>query len=141
MSFLNQTDIRKIETKIRTLEEMTSSELKIIVCQYAWFGLERKAHQLFKQYELRKTKERNTVLLLIVEKDHELMIYGDKGIHEKTSADHWPKVRDAILNEFKIGDYYSGLTTGLELIADNLIEQFPTSPDNNNEICNELIFV
>jgi uncharacterized membrane protein YgcG len=84
MSILNQEDIRKLEVKISALETMTSAEFKIIICNHAWLGIKHKASQLFKKYGLDKTQERNAVLLLVVAKDKELLIYGDTGIHEKS---------------------------------------------------------
>jgi len=141
MSILNQEDIHKLEAKISALETMTSAEFKIIICKQAWLGIKRKAYQLFKKYDLDKTKESNAVLLLIVEKDKELLIYGDTGIHKKSSIDHWPLVRDAILNEFRNRDYYTGLSTGIEMIAANLIEHFPAETNNENEVSNEIIFI
>ena len=141
MSILNQEDIHKLEAKISVLETMTSAEFKIIICKQAWLGIKRKASQLFKKYDLDKTKESNAVLLLIVEKDKELLIYGDTGIHKKSSIDHWPSVRDVIIKEFRNNDYYTGLSTGIEMIAANLIEHFPAEMNNENEVSNEIIFI
>lgn len=141
MSILNQEDIHKLEAKISALEKMTSAEFKIIICKHAWLGVKRKAFQLFKKYNLDKTQERNAVLLLIVEKDKELLIYGDTGIHQKSSTQHWPAVRDAILDEFKNNEYYTGISTGLEMIATNLIKHFPVNDTDTNKVSNEIIFI
>jgi len=140
MSLLDQEEIRHLEAKIGAMESMTSAEFKIIVCKHAWLGIARKASKLFKQYGLDQTQDRNAVLLLVVEKHKELLIYGDVGIHEKTSTDHWPSVRDAILSEFKKQNHYSGLSTGIEMIASNLMEHFPAGSEQANEVSNEIIF-
>jgi len=141
MPILNQQEIRNLETKISALETMTSAEFKIIICKNAWLGIKHKAFQVFKKYGLDKTQENNAVLLLIVEKDKEILIYGDTGIHKKSSTDHWPSVRDTILEEFKKADYYTGLASGIEMIAANLIEHFPAKKSNENEVSNEIIFI
>jgi len=141
MLLLNQEDIHKLEAKIAALEVMTSAEFKIIICKHAWMGLKRKAYRLFKKYGLDKTKAKNAVLLLVVEKDKELLIYGDTGIHQVSSTQHWPAVRDAILEEFKSNEYYTGLSTGIEMIATNLIEHFPADSTNIDEVSNAIIFI
>jgi uncharacterized membrane protein len=141
MSLLTQDEIHKLEVKISILESMTSAEFKIIFCQHAWTGIQRKAEKLFKKYGLGKTRGRNAVLLLIVEKDREVLIYGDKGIHQKSSTEHWPSVCEAILDNFRSSDYYTGLTTGLEMIAENLLQHFPVDGSNHSEVCNEILFV
>jgi len=141
MSILSKEEIQKIEAKITTLETMTSAEFKIIICKNAWMGIKRKAYKLFKKYNLDKTKEKNAVLLLVVEKSKELLIYGDQGIHKKSSTNHWTLVRDVILNDFKNDNFYAGLSSGIEMIATNLIEHFPANKDNKNEVSNEIIFI
>ena len=141
MSLLKQSEIAKLELKIKTLETMTSAEFKIIFCKHAWLGVKHKAGQLFKKYQLDKTKDRNSVLLLVVEEDREIAIFGDVGINEKSSTEHWSVITDAILSDFKSESYYIGLSTGLDLIASNLVERFPTDESNHNEVSNAIIFV
>lgn len=141
MSLLELPEIEKLELKIKALEAMTSAEFKIIFCKHAWLGIKRKASQLFKKYQLDQTKDRNSVLLLVVEKDREIAIVGDVGINEISPNEHWSVVRDAILSDFKREHYYVGLSTGLDLIASNLVESFPTDENNHNEVSNAIIFI
>jgi len=141
MALLTQSETQRLEAKINALEKLTSAEFKIIFCKHAWTGIQRKAEKLFNKYELDKTRERNAVLLLIVEKDRELLIYGDEGIHQKSSTDHWPAVRDAIIENFRSDDFYTGISTGIELIAENLVQHFPADNNNPNEVSNEILFV
>lgn len=138
---LNQDEKKRLEMKIAALENLTSAEFKIIICQRAWMGIKRKAQYLFKKYHLDKTENRNAVLLLVVEKDKELLVYGDVGVCEETVSDHWLKVRTTVLKAFKNDAYYVGLSSGLEMIADNLSEQFPAPNNNNNEVNNEVIYL
>ncbi len=141
MPLLTQDEIHKLEAKISTLETLTSAEFKIVFCQHAWAGIQHKAEKIFKKYRLDKTRERNTVLLLIAQKDRELLIYGDEGIHQRSSTEHWPAVRDAIINDFRCGDFYTGISTGIEMVAENLMQHFPVTDDNHNEVSNEILFV
>jgi uncharacterized membrane protein len=136
---LNPEEIKKIETKIAAVESMTSTEFKIIICSHAWMGLKRKAHKLFIKHGLDKTKERNAVLILWVEKDREFLIYGDEGIHSKVGENFWLEVRDQMLVSIKESGIPAGLSMGLHLLADILAEHFP-STEEVDELSNKIIF-
>jgi len=140
MSLLNETERRKLEAKIGAMENLTSAEFKIVICDRAWIGSKRKAARLFKKYGLDRTTERNAVLLLVLTKDRELVLFGDKGIYQKSTTQHWPAVRNAIIEEFKKDEYYVGLSIGIEMIAENLIQHFPGDNETDREISNEIIY-
>lgn len=136
---LNQQEQQKLEAKIAAVELMTSAEFKIIICQHAWFGLKRKAKQLFKKYKLDQTAERNAVLIVLAEKDHEFLIYGDEGIHKLVGEGFWLNIKEKMQSYFKQGDIAGGLSIGLHMLADIMAEHFPKT-DDENEICNTIIF-
>ena len=136
---LDADEIRKLETKIAAVESMTSAEFKIIVCSHAWFGIKNKARKLFKKYGLDKTPDRNAVLILLVNKDREFLIYGDEGINNKVGEGFWLGIKDAMLEHFKQGNIAAGLSLGLHLLADILVEHFPKK-DGANELPNNIIF-
>ena len=137
---LSKEDVQHLEMKIAAAEQLTSAELKIIVARHAWFGARKKAIKLFKKYSLDKTKSRNAVLILVLEKDRQLLIYGDEGIHNKVGTGRWELIRDEVLAEFSKGEYAVGLGLGIHLVADSLIEFFPANENHTNEVSNEIIF-
>ena len=136
---LDASEIKKLELKIASVEEMTSAEFKIIICAHAWLGLQRKARKLFKKYGLENTAERNSVLVLLAEKDREFLIFGDEGVHQKVGEGFWLNVKEEMLKYFKQGNIAEGLSLGLHLLADILIEEFPRK-ESKNEISNKIIF-
>jgi len=137
---LEEREIKRLEAKITALETMTTAEFKIIICSHAWFGLKRKARALFNKYNLNKTKDRNAVLIMLVENDREFLIYGDEGIHNKVGDEFWQSTRQTMAGFFRQGEIANGLSTGLHLIADALTEHFPGHNADTNEISNEIIF-
>ena len=137
---LSEEDVQHLEMKIAAAEQLTSAEFKIIVARRAWFGTRKKAIKLFKKYKLDKTQSRNAVLLLVLEKDKQLLIYGDEGIHNKVGTGRWELIRDEVLAEFRKGEYAVGLGLGIHLVADSLIEHFPLEAHRVNEVSNEIIF-
>lgn len=140
MTLLNNDEIKRLEAKIAALETLTTSEIKIIICRNAWFGLKHKAHKLFKKYKLHETKERNAVLLLLEEKNREFLIYGDEGIHQKVGNGFWEKTGQSMQTSFQNGEIANGLSTGLHIIAEALAQHYPGHAADINEISNEIIF-
>lgn len=140
MEFLTTDELRRIGLKVAAAEMLTSAEFKIIIAKHAWFGLKNKAIRLFKKYHLHKTEKRNAVLILIVEKDQQLLIFGDTGIHSKVGTTHWEAIRDAMLDHFRQGKHAEGLDLGIFLLADSLAEHFPVDRDQYNRLSNEIIF-
>ncbi len=140
MALLTSIEIQHLETKIAAAEKLTSAEFKIIIAKRAWFGFRKKAIRLFKKYNLHQTKQRNAVLLLILEKDQQLLIYGDEEIHQKVGNAGWEAICEEVIAEFKCGEYALGIALGLHLITDNLVEHFPALEKKTNEVSNEIIF-
>lgn len=137
---LSEEDTQHLEMKIAAAEQLTSAEFKIIIAKHAWFGARKKALKLFRKYKLDKTRERNAVLLLVLEKDRQLLIYADEGIHSKVGVGRWELIRDKVLAEFSKNEYTEGLGLGIHLIADVLIEHYPFTGHHTNEVSNEIIF-
>lgn len=135
----NPTETKKLEAKIAAVEALTSAEFKIIICPHAWMGLKRKARKLFHKHGLDKTNERNAVLILLVEKDREFLIYGDKGIHSKVGEDFWLEVRDHMRTAFKEEGIAAGLSIGLLMLADILAEHFPET-EQADVLSNTIIY-
>lgn len=140
MGFLSADELRRLELKIAAAEMLTSAEFKIIIARHSWFGMKQKAIRLFKKYRLHKTEKRNAVLVLIVEKDQQLLIYADAGIHSKVGTAQWEAIRDVMLGHFKQRNYAEGVSTGIFLLADTLAEHFPADRDQYQRLSNEIIF-
>lgn len=136
---LTHEEKQRLEQKIAALECLTSAEFKIIITPHAYWGLKRKAARLFKKYQLHKTKDRSAVLVLLVAKDRQFLIYGDEGIHQKVGNSCWHTISQAALAFFKQEKYEAGLATTLHLLADILTEHFPSTGEKANEITNEII--
>jgi len=140
MTTLSKEEINRLEIKIEAVEKLSSAEFKVIIANRCWFGIRRKAINLFKKYSLDKTKDSNAVLFLILEKDQQISIYGDEGIHQKVGTNHWELICDQVTAKLKQNEYADAIALGIHLIADSLKEHFPAHEDNVNEVSNEIIF-
>lgn len=78
-------------------------------------------------------------MVLIVAKNRELVIYGDKGINELVDDDFWVQTKDKMISYFKNAQVCDGIILGVEDIAQKLSKYFPVSEKDTNEISNKVI--
>ena len=139
-TFLSDDDLARVTSKIAGAEKMTSAEIKLVIAEKCRTDIRRKALRTFKKYKLDKTARRNGVLILVVASKRQLLLYGDRGIHEKVGQHFWDEARDAMLNQFKNEKFGDGLCAGIHLIGEKLANIFPYEQDDENEISNEVVF-
>lgn len=137
---LTADDNQMVEQTIAEVEKQTSAEIKVVVLQHCWIDIREKARQQFHKLELHQTDQRNAVMILLVTRNREFLVYGDKGIHEKVGPEFWLQTRDAMLDEFKQGRIAQGLCVGIRTIGEQLNDHFPISKDDRNELDNEVVY-
>lgn len=138
--FLTNAELHRIKTKIAAAEQMTSAEIKLVVVKHCLTSIKRKAHKIFKKYNLDKTAQRNCVLILVVTTNRQLLIYGDQGIHEKVGQGFWQEIEKYITTKFRENKMGDGLSAGIHLIGNMLAHYFPFQVDDVNEISDDVVF-
>jgi uncharacterized membrane protein len=138
--FLTDAELHRINTKIAAAEQMTSAEIKLVIVKHCLTSIKRKAHKIFKKYNLDQTAQRNCVLILVVTTNRQLLIYGDHGIHEKVDQNFWEEIEKSITTKFKENKMGDGLSAGIHLIGDKLAHYFPVQVDDVNEISDDVVF-
>ncbi len=138
--FLLDEELHRITIKIAAAEKMTSAEIKLVVIKRCLISIKRKAHKIFKKYNLDKTARRNCVLILVVTANRQLLIYGDQGIHERVGQHFWVEVENSITTKFKENKMGDGLSAGIHLIGKKLAHYFPCHVSDENEISDDVVF-
>ena len=140
--FFTKEEQEKITAAIREAEKRTSGEIRIFIesrCKYVE-PLDRAA-ELFYGLKMHETKERNAVLVYIAIKDHQLAIFGDEGIHQKTGQAFWRKEVQEMLQEFNKEHYADGLVKVVSEIGDALYQHFPYDhAEDKNELSDDIVF-
>lgn len=132
--FFTAEEQQQIEAAIRTAEQATSAEIKLVVLRHCWQNIKAKAIELFKKHQLYNTQQRNAVLIVLVTTNREFTIYGDEGIHQKVGQSFWDDVRDVMAGHFRNNEFGYGLEAGIERIGDKLKYFYPCGDDDINEI-------
>ncbi len=138
--FLLEKELHRITIKIGAAEKMTSAEIKLVVIKRCRVSIKRKAHKIFKKYNLDRTAQRNCVLILVVTANRQLLVYGDQGIHARVGQHFWIEVENSITTKFKENNMGDGLSAGIHLIGQKLAHYFPGHVGDENEISNDVVF-
>ncbi|MEZ4919975.1 MAG: TPM domain-containing protein [Saprospiraceae bacterium] len=127
---------------IRKSETGSSGEIRVYVedtCPRP--NVVERAAEVFFDFEMQKTANRNGVLIYIAEKSRLFAVWGDSGIHEKVGFQFWDDEKSLLLDHFKDGKACEGVCKAVIQIGDKLRAHFPaTDSDNENELPDELIY-
>lgn len=87
---------------IRLAEQQTSGEVRLYVERKNRFvdPLDRAA-EIFMQLKMYETTNRNAVLIYVATVHHELAVFADEGIYQKTGQEFWNNAVRAMISEFK----------------------------------------
>jgi putative membrane protein len=88
---------------------------------------------------LYRTRESNGVEIYLSFFEREVVVIGDRAIHEKMGDQHWNKVRDLIIQGMKRKDVRGGICAAIESCGKALAEHFPHRPDDINELPDAVI--
>jgi uncharacterized membrane protein len=131
-------DHDRVSAAIAAAEMRTSGEIRVLIAREKADEPVAAAQQHFERLGMTQTKERNGVLIFVAPRSHTFAIIGDAGIHEKCGEAFWRLVAAEMSTHFKRGDFTGGLVHGIEHAGKLLAENFPRSPDDQNELPNKI---
>lgn len=132
--FLSTEQEQEIVSAIRAAEKNTSGEIRVHIEKNTNLDVFDRAKEVFHMLKMDNTKEQNGVLIYVAVDDRTFVIYGDEGINLVVEDDFWDTTRDAILAQFKKGDFKQGLVDGILRAGKALAVHFPWDQYNTNEL-------
>ena len=138
--FLGQIDHDCIVNAIREAEAKTSGEIRVFVQRGKLradpvAAAQRKFHQL----GMRKTRERNAVLIFVAPRAHKFAVVGDKAIHEKCGDEFWQRIVDGMRVHFQNEKFSHALFEAIREIGKLLAAHFPITSGNANELPDKIV--
>ncbi|MDH3444975.1 MAG: hypothetical protein OEN50_13680, partial [Deltaproteobacteria bacterium] len=88
---------------------------------------------------LHYTRNHTGILIFISLFEHEVEVLADQGINEKVPASTWEEVVGIVTAGLKSGHACDGLCKAITRCGEILSEQFPRSPDDEDELSNRLV--
>lgn len=117
-SMLSSVERQELEAKLYQFERETSNELAVVIVDtLGYMEISEFANELGRKWSIGKASKRNGILLLISKKDRQLNISpADRLQGALPDATCGKIIRSVIVPEFRAGNYYQGITAGVEAI-------------------------
>lgn len=139
-NFFSDAQKEAIRAAIAEAEEKTSGEMRVHIEEKCEGSVVVHAEQVFGKLKMHETAERNGVLFYLAIDSRVFAIYGDKGIHEKVTAQFWDAASALMEQQFKQGKFTEGLIAGITMAGEQLAAYFPCKDDDKNELTNDISF-
>ena len=125
----------EIVAAIERAEKNCSGEIRVHI-EPSLLGKDVRAwaERTFERLGMTKTEQRNGVLLFIAAREQQFAIIGDRGIHERVGAAFWSDLADKMTTHFRREEFTEGVVEAIELAGRKLIEQFPYTKGDVNEL-------
>lgn len=136
--FLSKEEEQEVVEAIQKAEKNTSGEIRVHIEKSSNGEIWDRAMEVFHLLKMDNTKENNGVLIYVAIEDRSFIIYGGKGINDIVPKDFWECTKDAIVKEFKKGDFKQGLINGIQNAGEQLQKHFPWSSDDKNELSDKI---
>ena len=136
--FLSKEEEEEVVEAIRKAELKTSGEIRVHLEKSSKGDIWKRAMEVFHLLKMDNTKEANGVLIYVAVEDRNFIIYGDKGINDVVPRDFWESTKDAIVVQFKKGNFKQGLVDGILKAGHQLQEHFPWEEGDKNELSDKI---
>lgn len=101
-------------------------------------AVKREAELSFLEHALFNTRDRNGVLILLSELEHNVTILGDQGIHARVQNAGWEQHVTTIVAAIRRGQAVEGVCQVIDALAALLAEREPVKHDDTNELDNRV---
>ncbi|MCL9804637.1 TPM domain-containing protein [Flavobacterium amniphilum] len=136
--FLTKAEEKEIVEAIIQAEKNTSGEIRVHIEENNQKPPLERAQEVFHHLGMDKTGLRNGVLFYVCMQSRTFAVIGDKGINDLVESDFWDCTKDAVVSNFKQGQFKNGLVSGILRAGERLKEHFPFEDDDTNELSNEI---
>lgn len=101
----------------------------------------KRALEVFSQLHVWDTEHNNGVLIYLLLADHDFEILADRGIHCHIGDEGWTRISDEMETLFRHGQFEAGVLHGITKISALLVQHFPATGKNDNELSNTPVII
>jgi len=138
--FFTEQDQQAIKNAIIQAEKGTSGEIRVHIEDTFSGDVLDQAAYIFKKLKMHETEQRNGVLFYLAVRNRKFAIIGDAGINAKVPEGFWDLIKETMAANFVQNRFAEGLTEGIKLAGEKLIEHFPYLQNDTNELSDEISF-
>lgn len=142
--YFTDDDFLRISNKIQEMEKITSGEIRVSFKESKPTlkkntSIRSLAEKEFAKLGMTVTRDKTGILIFVLLKERQFYILADSGINKKVEQTVWDSVRNNMQNEFKNGNYLSGVLASVEQVGKILSDHFPIKADDTNELSNKVV--
>ena len=133
--------LREIEQVIKASEADHTGEIRFVVeggldgePLFKDQSARERAIELFSQLRMWDTQDNSGLLIYLLLADRAVEIVADRGIHAKVSPQEWTRICREMEMAFRQSEYVRGVVGGLQAVTQHLVEHFPATGRNTNEL-------
>jgi uncharacterized membrane protein len=138
--FFSAEQQQDIMAAIMQAENRTSGEIRVHIEDSFKGDVLDQAAFIFKKLKMHETDQRNGVLIYLAVENRKFAIIGDAGINAKVPEGFWDKVSELMAGHFREGRFTEGLSAGIRLAGEKLVQYFPCLEDDKNELPDDISF-
>lgn len=138
---LPSTALAAIEQTIKLAERTHSGEICFAVegalhtrALFKGQSARERAMEVFSQLRVWDTQHNNGVLIYLLLADRDVEIVADRGIDVKVGKQGWEEICSRMEGAFRQGHYQEGVISGIHAVTEKLVQYFPASGINLNEL-------
>jgi uncharacterized membrane protein len=128
----------QFEDCIVAFEKATRCEMRIHIEEENDSPVLDRAAFVFDHLGMRKTKERNALLIYIQLYPSALAIIGDIGIDQHVDKTDWEGWKNTLIESFKTEDYLRGIANVTQSMTEKLKVAFPWNEEDKDELSNTI---
>ncbi|RYY73412.1 MAG: hypothetical protein EOO52_18610 [Gammaproteobacteria bacterium] len=136
--------LESIEKEIAQSETQHSGEIRFVVegaLDGAPLFKDQSAHEraldIFSQLRIWDTQNNNGLLIYLLLADHAVEIIADRGINAKVDKNEWQTICRSMQSKFAQGNFHEGVVQAIRSVTKHLVEHFPVSAHDENELPNK----
>ncbi len=137
-NFLSETDLEAVRHAITEAEAGTSAEIRVHLDHRCPGEPMARAVAVFERLGMHRTAERHGVLIYVAVVDRKLAVIGDQGIHQRVGEGYWQRLAADVLAHFREERPRDGFLHAVRELGEALRRHFPRSPDDRNELRDEV---
>lgn len=124
---------------IRAQEERTSAEIRVCVTDKLILRAEKYAWKVFEETGMRRTKNRNAALIVMMPRVKRIVMIGDQGLDARMPDGWWRNAVDEMVKRMHTEGPLESIREGLRLLGDQLSRHWPREDGDENELPDELV--
>ena len=131
-------DLDAVTRAIAAAEASTSAEIRVHLDRRCLGDPVARAIEVFERLGMHRTAGRNGVLVYAAVRDRRAAVIGDQEVHARVGDAYWRELVDAVVRRFGDGRPRDGFVHAIGELGSVLSRHFPRSPDDRDELSNQI---